>query len=132
MRVQPTETPAHSVLPRLLLPACSPAITARRQATSLTSSRPSRCAAASSCAVPCWHSAAAALACMAQARVGHDLPPIVEILPNCAALPDPAHPRLRRPQVYVQQQHPGNPGADACLTACLAALCCCCLVDCLT
>ena len=36
------------------------------------------------------------------------------------------------PQVYVQQQQPGNPGADACLTACLAALCCCCLVDCLT
>lgn len=29
-------------------------------------------------------------------------------------------------QVYVQQQ--GNPGADACLTACLAALCCCCMV----
>jgi hypothetical protein len=27
-------------------------------------------------------------------------------------------------QVYVQQ---GKPGADACLTACLAALCCCCM-----
>lgn len=32
-------------------------------------------------------------------------------------------------QQYVQQ---GNPGADACCTACMAALCFCCLIDCLT
>ncbi|KAL4857950.1 hypothetical protein ACK3TF_001921 [Chlorella vulgaris] len=31
-------------------------------------------------------------------------------------------------QVYVQQ---GKPGPDACLTACLAALCCCCMADCI-
>lgn len=49
--------------------------------------------------------------------------------------PPPGYSSYQQPpqQVYVQQQpHGSGPGADACLTACLAALCCCCMVDMLT